>query len=159
MGFIPPKDPWKTTTLIGRRCKPRKGCSRAILIGREASLTSPSPPQRDPGPSIRSREQHPQGVLVQQSTMLVSKTASKAAQRIWTPDTHFPWCILQEGPPVPIPNTEVKPLRAYGTAGIFRGRVGLRQGPLSETPSGTPGGVSSFMDLWKRTIEKPGGAF
>jgi hypothetical protein len=40
----------------------------------------------------------------------------------------FPWCIQQEGPPVPIPNTEVKPLSAHGTAGTFRGRVGLRQG-------------------------------
>ena len=29
--------------------------------------------------------------------------------------------------PVPIPNTEVKPQRAYGTTVIFRGRVGLCQ--------------------------------
>jgi hypothetical protein len=30
--------------------------------------------------------------------------------------------------PVPIPNTEVKPHRAYGTAGTVRGRVGPCQG-------------------------------
>ncbi len=44
--------------------------------------------------------------------------------------------------PVPIPNTEVKTQRAYGTAGTVRGRVGPRQGyfkknrviPLSEWP-------------------------
>jgi hypothetical protein len=50
----------------------------------------------------------------------------------------FPWCIQQEGPPVPIPNTEVKPLSAHGTAGIFRGRVGLRQGSNIQTAARYP---------------------
>ena len=59
-------------------------------------------------------------------------------KRIWF-DHEFPWCSLQEGPPVPIPNTEVKPLCAHGTAVIFRGRVGPRQGLFQKAPSGITG--------------------
>jgi hypothetical protein len=42
----------------------------------------------------------------------------------------FPGAYSLRATPVPIPNTEVKPQRAYGTTVICRGRVGRCQGIL-----------------------------
>src|SRR5215217_7330198 len=49
--------------------------------------------------------------------------------------------------PVPIPNTEVKTHSAYGTAGIFRGRVGLRQGSNIQKAPRYPRGFLCFVHL------------
>ena len=47
------------------------------------------------------------------------------------PESFFPGDHSERATPVPIPNTEVKPLSADGTAGYFCGRVGRRQVFLS----------------------------
>ena len=52
---------------------------------------------------------------------------------------HFPGVYSLRATPVPIPNTEVKPQRAYGTTVICRGRVGLCQGINQDgSPQGEP---------------------
>jgi hypothetical protein len=73
-------------------------------------------------------------------SMMDQRDADHQASEYGRLKPKFPWCIWHEGPPVPIPNTEVKPHSAHGTAGIFRGRVGLRQGLFQNGhPGFTPG--------------------
>ena len=62
-------------------------------------------------------------------------------------------CLYRRCPPLPIPNREVKPARADGTA-VKCGRVGRCQ-ILSRTLSANADGVSCFMaDQRQRTKDK-----
>ncbi len=113
---------------IGRRWKPRKGRSRAVLIARTACARAALPPGRGAhGTFVRVS---PRRCPLPKSSMfsLASETCpffyvnnisagTGAARR-----SRWPW---RRGPPLSIPNREVKPASADGTA-REGGRVGRR---------------------------------
>ena len=96
----------KTTGLIGRECKTREGFSEAVLIAREAW----------PYSSIEktfAAFSTQQLFGVHDSRLIFVQEADETGD------------ISDRDTPVPIPNTEVKPVRADGTnAQLGVGRVG-----------------------------------
>ncbi len=123
---------------IGRRWKPRKGRSRAVLIARTACARAALPPGRGAhGTFVRVSPRRcplPKSSmfsLLRRPVPFFMSTILALAPCAAPPRSRWPW---RRGPPLSIPNREVKPASADGTA-REGGRVGRR---LTSKASVTP---------------------
>ena len=131
--------------MIGRRCKARERLSRAPLIGRALRDTYYVPSAPD-----RSQESHfPERCAAPRAPWSATRPQLPAPQRPPGAGGHG-----GRGTPGPIPNPEVKPASADGTAGATlwesrappapgarcagKGRGGAREAPGRGGPFGVP---------------------